>query len=379
MRHHSKSSHSPQELRWEAIQDNLIERLWNALVVLAAVGMPASVARTFVTGWLPAYGFHIAIASVFFVLTLFRNRVSTKVKATLIVSLLAAVAFSGLLNFGLFSQAGVISVVFVLLCGIMFDRRTAILLSVAFVVAIVGVAFGFSSGRLQIIFDANLYARSSIGWIFMMLVALLFGTLVATAVAAYRNSIRTLLLEIKQQRDEIEHQAFHDPLTGLPTLQLASDRLEMAINSAKRNSRKCALMFIDLDGFKGINDTFGHEAGDAVLIEVANRLKDVVRISDTASRIGGDEFLVIFGEFEGRDQASETAQRIIRAVSRPIPYKEHQLSISCSIGIAIFPDHATDAHTLRRSADTAMYEVKRSGKNSFAFCADDKTGEYNSA
>lgn len=355
-------------MSWQSIQDALIERLWNAMVVLAAIGMPASVSRAFVTGWLPTYGVHIALTSIVVALTVFRKRVPTTVKAMVIVSVLAATAFSGLLHFGLFSQAGVISVVFVLLCGIMFKRRTAIVLSVIYVAALTGVVVGFASGGLQIAFDANTYARSSSGWVLMMLATLLFGTLVPTGIATYRNSIRALLLEVEQQRDKIEHYATHDLLTGLPTFRLASDRLEMALNAVKRNASKGALMFIDLDGFKTVNDTYGHEAGDVVLKEVAHRLIDAIRASDTAARIGGDEFLVIVGDLPEQTLAAESARRIIDALGVTIPYKGHQLSIGCSIGIAIFPDHATDVASLRRAADAAMYAVKRLGKNNFAFC-----------
>lgn len=255
-----------------------------------------------------------------------------------------------------------------LLCGLLFERRFAIVLSVIYLAALTGVAVGFASGRLQIAFDANTYARSGTGWVLMMIATVLFGTLVPTGIATYRNSIRALLFEIEQQRDQIAHYATHDLLTGLPTFRLASDRLEMALNVAKRNASKGAVMFIDLDGFKAVNDTYGHDAGDVVLKEVAHRLKEAIRASDTAARIGGDEFLVIVGDLPAQARAAESARRIIDAIGISIPYKEHQLSIGCSIGIAIFPDHATDAASLRTSADAAMYAVKRLGKNNFAFC-----------
>jgi diguanylate cyclase (GGDEF)-like protein len=355
-------------MSWQSIQDALIERLWNAMVILAAIGMPASVARAFVTGWLPAYGFHISLSIIVIVITVFRKRVPSAVKAAVIVSLLAVAAFSGLLNFGLFSQVSVISVVFVLLSGIMFRRRTAIVLSVMYVAALTGVVMAFASGRLRIAFDANTYAQSSAGWMLLMLVTVLLGTFVPTGLATYRNSIRSLLLEVEQQRDTIEHLATHDPLTGLPTYRLASDRLEMALNTVKRTASKGAVLFIDLDGFKHVNDTHGHEAGDVVLKEVARRLKDAIRTSDTAARIGGDEFLVILRDLPEQTLAAESARRIIDAIGFPMVYKGLQLFIGCSIGIAIFPDHATDAASLRRLADAAMYAVKRQGKNNFAFC-----------
>jgi len=180
------------------------------------------------------------------------------------------------------------------------------------------------------------------------------------------DMLENTLQELHKARIAAEHQAVHDNLTGLPTYSLSADRLEMAINTAKRSGNKVAVMFIDLDGFKEINDAHGHEAGDYILQEVAVRMRNTIRNTDTASRIGGDEFLIILPELSNAAIALETAQRLITAIAAPIPFLGNQLSVGLSIGISIFPDNALDSHKLRTFADEAMYSVKRSGKNNVA-------------
>ena len=131
--------------------------------------------------------------------------------------------------------------------------------------------------------------------------------------------------------------------------------------------RKRRLLFIDLDGFKLINDTYGHAAGDIVLVEVARRIKAVHRDLDSAARIGGDEFVVILESLDHDSEALMVAQRIIKELAKPISYNDIHLSISASVGCALYPDHAHDLQNLRKAADAAMYSVKRSGRNGVAF------------
>ena len=130
---------------------------------------------------------------------------------------------------------------------------------------------------------------------------------------------------------------------------------------------KIAFMFLDLDGFKGVNDRHGHDAGDHVLKEVALRLSAAVRAADTAARIGGDEFVVVLHDLLHAHAAGDVADKILHALSAPIDYDGHTLRVGASIGIAIFPDHAEDFDGLKRVADKAMYAVKASGKNNYLF------------
>lgn len=165
----------------------------------------------------------------------------------------------------------------------------------------------------------------------------------------------------------VEHLAQHDALTGLANRLLLNDRLRHAIANAQRNQRAQALLFIDLDHFKTINDTVGHSAGDALLIEVAHRLRECVRESDTLARVGGDEFVVLLTNLVDANDCARVAEKVIGAVALPISVDNHVFNITTSVGIAIWPGDGADAETLTRNADVAMYHAKNIGRNNFQF------------
>jgi len=186
------------------------------------------------------------------------------------------------------------------------------------------------------------------------------------------TSIFRDVTERKRRDDQISHLAHHDALTGLPNRLLFEDRLEHALNQARRNKETVALLFIDLDKFKPINDTLGHEAGDAVLKEVARRLLNCSRASDTVARVGGDEFVVILAPISRRDGAGKVAKSMIKALMAPVVEVAQDCTIGASIGISIFPDDATDPQTLMSCADETMYRVKKAGRNNYLYF-DDKS------
>lgn len=169
----------------------------------------------------------------------------------------------------------------------------------------------------------------------------------------------------KESEERIRHLAYFDPLTGLPNRRLLDDRLQVALAHAHRSTGRLAVMFVDLDRFKQINDSLGHEVGDRLLVEVANRLRDGLREDDTVARIGGDEFLVVLSDLDGPDSPAHTAARLIEALQQPIRIGEHELSITTSIGISLYPDDSVDAALLIRKADAAMYRAKAQGRNGF--------------
>jgi diguanylate cyclase (GGDEF)-like protein len=170
--------------------------------------------------------------------------------------------------------------------------------------------------------------------------------------------------------DELAHSSKHDALTGTPNRALMLDRLENAIAFAKRHGTSIGVLFLDLDDFKQINDTLGHAVGDAVLQSVARRLEAEVRQSDTVSRHGGDEFLVLLSEITQPSDAAMVAEKILVALSAPSRVDDHLLRVSASVGIALFPNDGIDAATLMRNADTAMYACKRDGGSNFQFYGD---------
>ncbi len=175
------------------------------------------------------------------------------------------------------------------------------------------------------------------------------------------------ITERKRDHELVRHMATHDELTDLPTLRLFRDRLSMAMGLSRRNRSFAAVMFLDLDGFKAVNDGHGHDAGDAVLREVARRLRSVVRETDTVARGGGDEFLLVLADLHDPACAAEAARKILRALSRPYEYGGSALSVGASIGISLFPRDGEDQDRLVRLADEAMYRTKAAGKNGYRF------------
>jgi diguanylate cyclase (GGDEF)-like protein len=166
---------------------------------------------------------------------------------------------------------------------------------------------------------------------------------------------------------QMSHSAQHDFLTGLPNRMLVNDRLRQAIALALRRSSKLALLFLDLDGFKHINDSLGHLIGDQLLKSIAGRLVNCVRASDTVSRQGGDEFVVLLAEVKESSDAAITAKKILQAVAEPHCIDQHDLHVTTSIGLSVYPDDGLDAETLIKNADLAMYQAKESGRQSYQF------------
>jgi diguanylate cyclase (GGDEF)-like protein len=158
----------------------------------------------------------------------------------------------------------------------------------------------------------------------------------------------------------LEHRALHDPLTDLPNRNLLHDRLQLAIRAARRDNEVGALLVMDLDGFKAVNDAYGHPAGDHLLQLVAERLLGQLRSSDTVARLGGDEFAVVLPDVGGEEGARSGAAKLVEALRKPFRVEGHQVRVSASIGISLFPTHGEDGDILMRMADTAMYAAKRS-------------------
>ena len=163
------------------------------------------------------------------------------------------------------------------------------------------------------------------------------------------------------------HSAQHDFLTGLPNRMLLNDRIGQSITLASRHMKKLAILFLDLDGFKHINDSLGHGIGDKLLKAVSKCLIDCVRLSDTVSRQGGDEFVVLLSEMEQSEDAAITARRMLHVVAEAHSIDQHDLHVTTSIGVSVFPDDGLDAETLIKNADTAMYQAKDNGRQSYQF------------
>lgn len=221
-------------------------------------------------------------------------------------------------------------------------------------VAIDGTSWIFySSSR----FDGEVEQRNN-----TPLFVLLIGSLLSIGASA--------LTFIRSRQRQLAYQyAYYDYLTGLPNRRLLQDRCQQALANAQRHGTGMALLFIDLDKFKPINDSLGHEAGDQVLKTLAGRLASCLREGDTLSRLGGDEFIVLLLNIASKEEASSVAQKVIAITSEMIPMKGQNLQVGCSIGISIFPKDGADFNALLKNADAAMYRAKENGRNNFQFFA----------
>ena len=195
------------------------------------------------------------------------------------------------------------------------------------------------------------------------------------ATDTYFIAIKQDITERKAAEERVQYLAYYDALTGLPNRTLLQDRLSKALASARRQKNKVALLFLDLDRFKTINDSLGHSVGDLVLKQVAERLKKWAREQDTVARMGGDEFLIVLTAVKEVADAAVAAERIRNAMTAEFVVQGHSLDISCSVGISIFAEHGTDGETLIKNADAAMYCARESGRNNFRFYTKDMNAQ----
>jgi diguanylate cyclase (GGDEF)-like protein/PAS domain S-box-containing protein len=183
------------------------------------------------------------------------------------------------------------------------------------------------------------------------------------------------ITKVKESQEKLDHMAHHDPLTGLPNRALFHDRLQHAVQRSTRDQQQLAVLFIDLDRFKNVNDTLGHHVGDELLKQVARALTSRLREGDTLARLGGDEFIVMLENIDGEFGAGHVAEKLMAMFEQPFVVSDYELFVTASVGISMFPKDATDLNMLIRNADVAMYQAKARGRNGYQFYAPSMTGE----
>ncbi|WP_440056608.1 EAL domain-containing protein (plasmid) [Pseudoalteromonas sp. T1lg65] len=191
--------------------------------------------------------------------------------------------------------------------------------------------------------------------------------LLATINKELENRVKKRTLELEEMHKKLSHQAMHDALTGLPNRKLFSEKFSHAIELAKRNKTQVAVLFLDLDRFKVINDTFGHHTGDELLIKAATRLKQALRVSDTIARQGGDEFTILVENVNSTRSITRVCEKVLACFNESFALANQQIDISVSVGAALYPNHGKTPEALIKSADAAMYYVKKHGKNFYKF------------
>jgi diguanylate cyclase (GGDEF)-like protein len=363
-------------LRLRIIRNTFIDTLVKGMAAVASLGLISIFARAPSTGWHLASTLQLGVVVMVFSLFFLHKTLSYGIKVGGIFLAMGIVGLSGLPTFGLAATSVTWLVLASILANVIFSRRVGVIVMASILLVLILFAVAFITGRIVSPIDFKVHLTSPASWAGMIAVNCGGAFVIMWAMGTYSRSILALMQEVRNQnvqiqdqRNQIAHLANHDILTGLPSRGLARDRLAMACSQAGRDQAKAAVLFIDLDGFKAVNDAFNHEAGDAVLKVVAARLAGSIRRVDTAARQGGDEFLVILNGVDKAEDATMLAEKLGAVIAKPISYDGHLLKIGSSIGIAVYPDHASDADELLKAADQAMYLVKRSGKGRFGVYA----------
>jgi diguanylate cyclase (GGDEF)-like protein len=345
------------------------------LFPLAVLGLPISLIRVYEVGFQPVFVLHTILALSIFFMFAFRKKIHCRTIILISCLVFCAVSIGGILNFGLISNFLVYINLVALILTISFGIKFS-LFFLGFSLVFVSVfAYLYIHGILIYPVDLNIYATSFSAWAIVLFAGFVSNGIIIVAFGNMQKNLQDKIEELNVEKQKVENLANHDTLTGLTSFRLSSERIEMAIDLAARTNHKVALLFIDLDGFKLVNDTRGHDAGDKVLIEIAKRINNIVRNSDMTCRVGGDEFLVVLPEVYDTKKVENLCIRLLSEIEKPVEYDGIHLSISASIGISIYPDNANDFKTLKKLADAAMYQVKKSGKGSYLFASDyaDKT------
>jgi len=353
----------------ESMQAQLMDAAINKMVAgmwfIGIVGVSFSVSRALVTGWVQAYSFHLGALAAATLLFLFRHSLTSRIKAWMMLAISFTVAFTGIWEFGIVGN-GVLWALFSMFLGLFFlGKRVAFATGGLLFVVLVWSMHQFTSGTKVFPVDFEIYLSNYASWaatffgsvvFFIFLIAVYFTNLIGT-----QNLIKLL----EKQNLELAKLANFDRLTQLPVFNFFKEQLQTALLQSQREQRFIACGFIDLDDFKIVNDEYGHDAGDQVLKEVAQRLTRCMRSQDQVGRMGGDEFVFFINSATEPDLKS-ICHRIIHELNQPIPFGDTYLEVGCSIGVAISSGGDESAETLIKRADHEMYQVKRLEKNHFS-------------
>ncbi|MFT6368773.1 MAG: diguanylate cyclase (GGDEF)-like protein [Bacteroidia bacterium] len=314
---------------------------------------------------LPTVIVPLIVAVLLIGLHLLRNRLSATTRACVLSLLLVIASIFGLISRGILGSALVFMVMAIICLSLILPLRQLLLAGTVIVCADMAVILLYFSGAFVIDIDPVQAFSSPALWLSYSIVPIYASIIIMVVLSQYSRRIAEVFKELEDEKSAASYLSEHDPLTGLPNTRVMDIRAHQAILMANRGKSKPALLFIDLDHFKTINDKFGHAVGDLMLQEVASRIRLVVREEDIAARAGGDEFLVLLPHTADSSEAGAVAQKICAVLEKPFYVHDDKIFISASVGIALWPEHGNDLKSLTRSADHAMYAAKNSGKNAF--------------
>lgn len=348
-----------------------VDQLVAGVTLLAVVAVPVSISRALYTGWNHVYSVHIVLLMILISSYLLRAKLTVEQKSGIILSVGMLISLFGLVTYGLAGN-GLLWGIFAILISIFFLKNKITYIVTIFIFSGFGIAaFQFVIVRKDFPGDADLYLAQPSSWGTAMVGSAFFIILISSLTARLRHQTDDLLLELERKNRELDEKnieisrlADFDDLTGLPNIRHFKRTAEQALLQGLRENRFIAIGFLDLDGFKTVNDNFGHDAGDYILRSVAQRISTHIRQQDMVTRMGGDEFLVLIND-DAEINLDSLFQRLHSCISEPYNYGSKQLNISVSIGVARLTSQNITLDFLLKQADNAMYEVKRQGKSNY--------------
>lgn len=340
----------------QKILNRIIDRsvnLWIGLSVVA-IGMQLLRSGDAGFGWKEASMMVLMMSVV--VLKMMQSRLSVAVKGAWIASVTAGIAYIGILKYGLMAAGFTILPMSVLILALFFKTRAFRVFFAVNLLVLLALAFAFTELGAPMPTSPELLVKNWGHWGIFILCSVMVTLFIGLALLEYKNGLSRTINQLKKQSEEMEQLARYDHLTGLSLLTLAEKRIERLMVNRKTGDQ-VAVLFIDVDDFKSINDQYGHEAGDCCLKFVAQSIHNVIRSTDVACRIGGDEMVVISSQMTA-DSAMDLSNRLVAAVSQGVVCQGQHIQLSVSIGISMSPDHGCQFKALRRCADEAMYQAK---------------------
>ncbi len=344
-------------------KERLSKQLLAGFTILCIVALPFSLSRWAEIGFQFVFIHHIFITLLVCVGYLNRHNTSYKIDLSIIAISLGSMIVSGVLTFGL--QSGVITFVPVvcILVALIANIRVAIYTTIAWTMFLFVTGYLFSKDVLDLQVSPDMYARNLGAWYVLAVGSLISISILLITAKQGLDSLLELIEKIHEQKRRIGYLADHDFMTGYKVARLAMPLMEQNIALAKRNDTKLAAVFIDLNNFKHINDTYGHSIGDEVLKVAARTFEKSLREVDTKLRIGGDEFLFILPEIQTKCDIDTILQRMTANMNQHVIVNELEILIEASIGVALYPDDTESPTQLKYFADIAMYTAKQNSIN----------------
>ncbi|MBD1556123.1 GGDEF domain-containing protein [Vibrio sp. S9_S30] len=355
------------------LEASVRRKLINLILVLGSVysiiGFFALAIRTWNYGFSFTLMVNFVLVCCLLLVTIRRKKIRTHKKALYIVGILFINFSIGFISIGPMAGSILLFPLSVFVVSMCFSQAWTYcyIASVSFFSMLVGTAFIFDYLTPKILMEDLIHSPSH--WAGYIICMVMFFSITSYSLYKYRDATRRLMHELQVQRDYIQWQANHDDLTQLPTFKLMRELYYQALKRNQYTQYQVGLLFLDLNKFKEVNDTYGHDAGDHCLKVTAERLKTAVKHKGFASRVGGDEFIVVLEQVRGKEDIQAITQKIQTLVTEPIAYDGHHYTVGTSIGAAIAPEHGQDLEQVKKAADGAMYQAKVADQQQCVFAS----------